>query len=80
MPRLSLYKPEKGQDYKFIDRQVSEMFQAGGTDLYWHKYLGSNTDASNATADQPAYANTSPTNIQDLLLLENSLAYCYLLC
>jgi hypothetical protein len=71
MPRLSLYKPEKGQDYKFIDRQVSEMFQAGGTDLYWHKYLGSNTDPSNATADQPAYANTSPTNIQDLLLLEN---------
>ena len=40
MPRLSLYKPEKGNDYKFIDRQASEMFQAGGTDVYLHKYVG----------------------------------------
>ena len=71
MPRLSLYKPEKGLDYKFVDREISEMFQAGGTDLYWHKYLGSNNDPNNATADKPAYANTNPTNIQDLLLLEN---------
>jgi len=71
MPRLSLYKPEKGLDYKFIDRQCSEMFQAGGTDVYLHKYLGANTDAANATADQPRYATTSVANIQDLLFLEN---------
>ena len=71
MPRLSLYKPEKGNDYKFIDRQASEMFQAGGTDVYLHKYLGANTDPANATADQPNYASTSVTNIQDLLFLEN---------
>jgi hypothetical protein len=71
MPRLSLYKPEKGLDYKFIDRQCSEMFQAGGTDVYLHKYLGANTDAANATADQPHYATTAVTNIQDLLFLEN---------
>jgi hypothetical protein len=71
MPRLSLYKPEKGNDYKFIDRQASEMFQAGGTDVYLHKYLGANTLAENATADQPHYSTTSVTNIQDLLFLEN---------
>lgn len=71
MPRLSLFKPEKGQDYKFIDRQISEMFQAGGTDIYLHKYLGANTDQANSTADQPNYATDSPTNIQDLLFLEN---------
>jgi hypothetical protein len=71
MPRLSLYKPEYGLDYNFIDRQVSEMFQAGGTDVYLHKYLGANTAQANATADQPNYAQTSITNIQDLLLLEN---------
>ena len=71
MPRLSLYKPEKGLDYKFIDRQASEMFQAGGTDVYLHKYLGANTTADNATADQPHYASTDVTNIQDLLFLEN---------
>jgi hypothetical protein len=71
MPRLSLYKPEKGNDYKFIDRQASEMFQVGGTDVYVHKYLGANTDTANATADQPHYANTSVANIQELLFLEN---------
>jgi hypothetical protein len=71
MPRLSLYKPEKGNDYKFIDRQASEMFQAGGTDVYLHKYLGSNTDPANATAATPNYSTLSPTNIQDLLFLEN---------
>jgi hypothetical protein len=71
MPRLSLYRPEKSNDYKFIDRQASEMFQAGGTDVYIHKYLGANTAAGNATADQPFYASTSVGNIQDLLFLEN---------
>ena len=73
MPRLSLYKPERGQDYKFIDRQISEMFQVGGVDVYLHKYLGpSNPDAENATADQPHYTGgVAVTNIQDLLLLEN---------
>ena len=71
MPRLSLYKPEKGNDYKFVDRQASEMFQVGGTDVYVHKYLGANTDPANATADQPNYATTAVTNIQDLLFLEN---------
>ena len=73
MPRLSLYRPEKGNDYKFIDRQASEMFTAGGTDLYIHKYLGpKNPDPEDATADQPYYSNgIKETNIQDLLFLEN---------
>lgn len=70
MPRLSLYKPEKGNDYKFIDRQVSEMFQVGGTDVYLHKYLGPKNPTT-GTADQPIYGTQSVTNIQDLLFLEN---------
>lgn len=70
MPRLSLYKPERGQDYKFIDRQISEMFQAGGTDVYLHKYLGPKNPAT-GTADQPRYNAVKETNIQDLLFLEN---------
>jgi hypothetical protein len=70
MPRLSLYKPEKGNDYKFIDRQASEMFQAGGTDVYLHKYLGPSTGVTQS-ADQPAYATQNVANIQDLLFLEN---------
>lgn len=70
MPRLSLYKPERGNDYKFIDRQASEMFQVGGTDVYLHKYLGPALKTS-GTADQPVYGALNPTNIQDLLFLEN---------
>ena len=72
MPRLSLYRPEKGNDYKFIDRSASEMFQVGGTDVYLHKYLGpANPSDANATADQPQYDAVKETNIQDLLFLEN---------
>ena len=72
MPRLSLYKPQKGNDYHFIDKQVLEMFTVGGTDLHIHKYLGAeNPTDANATADQPQYDSVKPTNIQDLLFLEN---------
>lgn len=72
MPRLSLFRPEKGNDYKFIDRQISEMFQVGGTDVYLHKYLGpKNTSEADATADQPHYDVVKEANIQDLLFLEN---------
>ena len=42
MPRLSLYKPEKGNDYAFMDKQIHEMFTVGGTDIFVHKYLGPN--------------------------------------
>ena len=78
MPRLSLYNPKKNNDYRFIDRQISEMFQVGGTDVYLHKYMGpkSPTD-ENATVDQPQFKDGDGnelfdvTNIQDLLFLEN---------
>ena len=72
MPRLSLYKPERGNDYHFLDKQIQEMFTVGGTDINIHKYLGArNPDTSEATADQPHYDAVKETNIQDLLFLEN---------
>jgi len=72
MPRLSLYKPEKGRDYQFIDDRIYEMFTVGGTDVHVHKYLGPKQVASaDATADQPQYDVFQETNIQDLLFLEN---------
>jgi hypothetical protein len=61
MPRLSLFRPEKGQDYKFIDRQISEMFTVGCTDVHLHKYIG--------TFDGTTFKDQ--TQIQDLLFLEN---------
>ena len=70
MPRLSLYKPEKGNNYRFIDRQISRMFQVGCTDCHVHKYLGPKNPLE-GTADQPIYDVIKETNIQDLLFLEN---------
>lgn len=70
MPRLSLYRPEKGHDYRFIDRTVAETLVVGGTDLYIHKYVSTSTTPSNDFT-QPQYATDNVTNIQDLLFLEN---------
>ena len=72
MPRLSLYKPEKTNDFHFLDKQIAEMFTVGGTDIHIHKYLGSgNLPEGEADAVQPQYDELNPTNIQDLLFLEN---------
>jgi hypothetical protein len=71
MPRLSLYKPEKGNDYKFIDKSIWEMFQIGGTDVLVHKYIGPGSATQGDTPSTPKYNNTNETQIQDLLFLEN---------
>lgn len=72
MPRLSLYRPEKGNDYKFIDKTVWEMFQVGGTDVLVHKYIGpGQPSAGESSPSTPIYTQDSVTNIQDLLFLEN---------
>ena len=39
MPRLSLYKPFKGNDYTFMDHSIREQFDIGGTGIHVHKYL-----------------------------------------
>lgn len=73
MPRLSLYRPEKGNDFKFIDRAVSEQFQVGGTDIFIHKYLGP-VDPLEGEATPATPTNVNPISelgIQDVLLMEN---------
>ena len=64
MPRLSLWNPRKGNDYKFIDKMVKAHFEHGGTALLIHKYVGSidETDTNYDPANPP---------IQDLLFMEN---------
>lgn len=43
MPRLSLWKDgAHTNDYKYLDRNISEMFTVGGTGILVHKYLGTN--------------------------------------
>ena len=73
MPRLSLFKPEKGNDFAFIDRNVSEMFQVGGADAYIHKYVSPNDQGELNDATQPERSGDSLNElaIQDLLFLEN---------
>lgn len=71
MPRLSLFKPERGRDYQYIDDRIFEMFTIGGTDIHMHKLLGGKpTSAEDATPTTPVYDEDSVTNIQDLLFLE----------
>lgn len=71
MPRLSLYRTNKQNDYRFLDRTISEQFTIGGTDLYIHKYAGPATNSTSTDFTQPNYDTLDPTNIQDLMFLEN---------
>ena len=74
MPRLSLYRPNRTNDYQFLDRTISEMYTVGGLDIFCHKYLGpqgAGTDNGNNDATIPNYNSTNPLFIEDLLLLEN---------
>ena len=72
MPRLSLWKDgAHTNDYKYMDRNISEMFTVGGTGILVHKYLGTNeqnttktTNASQATAGTTlAFASTSDIDL-----------------
>jgi len=73
MPRLSLYRPEKGNDFKFLDRVINEEFQIGGIDIFVHKYLGPvDPNAENSSPALPVNNNViSELGIQDLILMEN---------
>lgn len=61
MPRLSLWKDGKhSNDYKFLDRRISEMFTVGGTGILLHKYLGPQTQGDQLTTSA---AQTSTNNV-----------------
>jgi hypothetical protein len=55
MPRLSLWRENHSNDFKFFDRRISEMFTIGGTGFYVHKYLGT----QNQTTAYPVTANAA---------------------
>ena len=73
MPRLSMYRPEKGNDFKFLDRVIHEQFQVGGTDIFLHKYLSPvNPEEGASTPTTPNNSNYIPElGIQDVLFMEN---------
>ena len=72
MPRLSLWKDgAHSNDYKFMDRRISEMFTIGGTGILLNKYLGPSaqgtqisTSASQITVNDPLiFSNTNGVQI-----------------
>ena len=75
MPRLSLYRPNRTNDYQFLDRTISERYTVGGLDIFVHKYMGPQVNEGpnpgNADATLPVYNKENPLFIEDLLLLEN---------
>lgn len=74
IPRLSMYRPEKGLDFKFIDRTVNERFQVGGVDCLIHKYLGPvapQGDDITPTTPDTSVNSVAELGIQDVLFMEN---------
>lgn len=71
MPKISMWSTEKGNNYRWLDRQISAMYDAGGTGIGVHKYLGPVDQGPTGDATRPSYAEQSEWNIQDVLFLEN---------
>jgi hypothetical protein len=75
MSRFRMWRPEKDEEYTFIDETILEMFEIGGTSVYLHKYLGPTSQGETNDATQPNHiakeGNIRETQIQDLLFLEN---------
>ena len=80
MPRLSLWKDgAHTNDYKFMDRRISEMFTIGGTGIMLNKYLGVNTQGTNLTTSAAqssagkilTFSNTVGVNKKDFVFGTN---------
>lgn len=65
MPRISLWNPVKGADFRFTDRTIGENFKIAGDGILVHMYEGPTTDSEGST-------DTSLTTIQDVLFLTNT--------
>lgn len=65
MPRISLWKPIRGDDFNFADKSIGENMRIAGDGILVHMYLGPTTDSEGNT-------DTSITTIQDVLFLANN--------
>jgi hypothetical protein len=59
MPRLSLYKPTKTNDYHYMDNSIREQFSIGGTGVHVHKYVGPAVGNDKNDPSQPNYLSGS---------------------
>jgi hypothetical protein len=72
MAKISLWKPEQGKDYNYIDRIAREYVDLSGTGVYVHKYIGpvigEGDDNKSNVGDG---ITTDELTIGDVLFLEN---------
>jgi hypothetical protein len=69
-----MYRPEKGNDFKFLDKIISQQFQVGGTDIFIHKYAGTVAPADGESTPTTPNNSANPIpelGIQDVLFMEN---------
>jgi hypothetical protein len=74
MPRLSLWKKEKTNDFHFMDKLIREQFMVGGTSVLVHKYVQPADQGASNDPTRPNYRADdilNETKIQDILFLEN---------
>lgn len=75
MPRLSLWRQDKSNDYNFFDSNIREQFDIGGTAFLVHKYLGPENVGEQSDSSQPNHHSSTDGSteikIQDMLLMEN---------
>lgn len=57
MPRLSLYRATKTNDFNFHDRTIREQFDIGGTAIHVHKYLGPKETIHSKDPTEPNYGS-----------------------
>ena len=62
MPRISLWRPNKTNDFSYLDRAAQEQFEMGGTGVFVHKYIGPETTDEDGAGE---------LTIQDVLFQEN---------
>ena len=67
MPKLSLWNPNKKNDYRWFDRIIREQFHVGGTGAIIHKYLGPEENQDEVTPTRKKNADSNETTIQDIL-------------
>ena len=75
MPRLSLYRRDKSNDFNFLDHSIKEQFLIGGTACLIYKYKGPENVGEQNDSTQPNHNassdGASELTIQDMLLMEN---------
>lgn len=71
MPRLSLWRENHSNDYKFFDKRISEMFTIGGTGFYVHKYLGTQNQTTAYTTTANSASGSRSLSFANVALFES---------